>query len=330
MLKKILYGIFTLLLILVVVWFSGPRPKFPAINNEPTELSLHITQLDSIINEKESKIEYLKDDNQARIIWADSTHQKTEYSVVYLHGFSASQGEGDPIHKMIAKDLNANLYLARLRDHGISYQQTFRDLTPGQLVDDAKEAIAIGRIIGDKVIVISCSTGGTLSIYLAAADPSIISLVLLSPNIAINTSGAEALTGPWGKQVLLQLAGEYRNVPKDEESDYWTGTYHNNGLIALQSLIDQSMTDEIFKKINIPIFMGYYYKNEIEKDQVVSVDAMLHFFDSINTPTGQKMKVAFEDAGNHVICSQYSNKNWEKVYVKISEFLINLINSQSL
>ena len=41
----------------------------------------------------------VKPENEARIIWQnDSLKNKTEYAVVYLHGFSASQEEGDPVH----------------------------------------------------------------------------------------------------------------------------------------------------------------------------------------------------------------------------------------
>ena len=44
----------------------------------------------------------LKPDNEARIVWADSSRQKTAYAIVYLHGFSASLGEGDPTDTDIA------------------------------------------------------------------------------------------------------------------------------------------------------------------------------------------------------------------------------------
>ena len=40
----------------------------------------------------------IKPDNQARIIWADSSKkEKTKIAFLYLHGFSASQAEGDPV-----------------------------------------------------------------------------------------------------------------------------------------------------------------------------------------------------------------------------------------
>ena len=52
----------------------------------------------------------VKPNNEAKIIWADSNHQQTDYAIVYLHGFSASQMEGDPVHRNIAKQFHCNLY----------------------------------------------------------------------------------------------------------------------------------------------------------------------------------------------------------------------------
>lgn len=53
-------------------------------------------------------------------MWAELVHKsKTKYAFVYLHGFSASEKEGHPVHRNIAKHFNANLYLARLQGHGL-------------------------------------------------------------------------------------------------------------------------------------------------------------------------------------------------------------------
>ena len=49
--------------------------------------------------------------------------KKTKYSVVYLHGFTASGKEGDPVHKIIAKAFGANLYVPRLHGHGLEEEE---------------------------------------------------------------------------------------------------------------------------------------------------------------------------------------------------------------
>lgn len=324
MMKKISFIIATICLVAILSWFLGPKVVYPDFNNLPASQRWEISSLDSVIFAKESLIKNIKEDNQARIIWADSIPRKTEYSIVYIHGYSASQGEGDPIHTKLAQELHANLYLTRLRDHGINDRDAFKYLTPDQWVDDAKESIAIGKSIGDKVIVMSCSTGGTLSVYLAANDPELYALILLSPNISIYDTNAKMLTGPWGESIAHRIIGEYREVPIERTHPYWSGTYHINGLIALQSLIDRTMTDEIFSKITIPVFMGYYYKNEEEQDKVVSVKAMKDFYNKISTPIELKEEHSFQNAGNHVISSKYKNDNWQEVYNSVSEWVKGL------
>ena len=323
MIKKILWGILIFLALLVVVWILGPRVQYDAVDlTRPATLDLAIGDIDDYLRTKEARIEFLKEDNAARVVWADSSHQKPPYSVVYLHGFSASQGEGDPIHRLIADSIGANLFLARLRDHGLGTKEAFRDVSPQDWIDDTKEALAIGRLIGEQVIVVSCSTGGTLSLPLAPVEESLHSLIHLSPNIEIADPNAAMITGPWGGHIIESLVGEYRMVDSTQLSQYWSGNYHIDGLKALQGLIDQTMTDDTFKKITTPIYMGYYYKNEQEQDPVVSVDAMLEFYDAVGTPSDQKHKTAFANAGDHVVCSKYKNENWQDVYDDIMAFLM--------
>ncbi len=323
--KKVLMALLIVPLLGLTVFVLGPKPKFEKVNNAPLEQQYDLANLDKLIAKKEALITNLKPDNEARIVWADSSRKKTAYSIVYIHGFSASQGEGFPIHLQIADSLKANLYLARLRDHGVQDKEVFRYLTPAQLMDDAKQAIAIGKVLGDTLIVMSCSTGSTLAIYLAANDPDISSLIMLSPNISIKNKTAKMLTGSWGRQLAHKLVGEYRLLDSTQSyKAYWTNEYHVEGLIALQALIDQTMTRDIFSKIQLPVYVGYYYRNEKEQDQVVSVDAMLKFKSAISTPPSMIEFDAFPEAGNHVIGSSYKTSDWPQVRDEILTFIHNI------
>lgn len=70
--------------------------------------------------------------------------------------------------------------------------------------------------------------------------------------------------------------GEHSKGKDDntEQAKYWLQGYHTNGLLTLQQLIDAIVKPETFKEIKMPVFVGYYYKNEKEQDPVVSVDAI--------------------------------------------------------
>lgn len=321
----------TLLLLIPVIgasYFLGPKPTFPTLNNELPALNIGLQSLDSFIAARESAITDLKPDNQARIIWADSV-RKTPYSVVYLHGFSSSPMEGDPVHLHFAKKFNANLYLSRLPDHGIKHDDVFADLTPQQMLDEAKEALSIGKMLGEKVILMSTSTGGTLSIYLASTYPeAVFAQILFSPNIELYTKAADLLTGPWGLQLGELIEGKYRHLDhlQGEVRNYWSTTYRIEGVIALKALMEATMRPEVFKKNNQPVFLGYYYKNDEEQDKVVSVEAMQSYFEEISTPADKKVKRAFPEAGHHVICTRFHSKCLPEVKMAVDSFAVHILS----
>ena len=299
-------------IIVIAALVLGPKNHYDQVDGKIKLLDIPLEQLDEYIEKKEAKIANIRPDNEARIIWADSL-QKTPYSVVYLHGFSATWFEGNGIHEPFAKRYGFNLYLSRLAQHGIADKESFGSLTPKEYIDSAKEAIAIGHLIGEKVIVMSCSTGGTLGIYLEGENPDLIDAQFLySPNVDLAFAGSELLTMPWGTHIVNNLIGEYRKIEDTKarkDLNYVTSEYKTEGVIGLKALIEQTMTPEIFAKVTKPYFMGYYYKNEEEQDPVVSVAAMLEFDKYSKTPAAQKRVIAFPNTKDHVIVNTLKSKD---------------------
>lgn len=305
-----------LFVILAAIYLMGTVPKAEKVDNYPLPIPDAFPEADRPVG--------LKNNNEARTIWADSVGKQTEYSIVYLHGFSASPMEADPIHRNIAASYGCNLYMARLKGHGTNNADAFEKLSPKDLVQSAKEAVAIGKKIGKKVILMSCSTGGTLALYLSANDPEIIANILFSPNIALADPNSALLTGPWGLQLArLFIGGKYREWKPENDSvaQYWTTKYRVEGIIALKQLLNMTMNDEIFSKVKQPVFMAYYYKNEKEQDQTVSVAAMLSMFEKLGTPADKKVKKAFPDAGVHVICSKWQSKDLKNLESSVMAFM---------
>jgi esterase/lipase len=328
MYKKTLKYIGISVFAMAAIYLIGPRPHYEKFDDKPKELDVPLGELDQYIEKGESQTLNIKEDNQAEIIWADSI-QKTEYSIVYIHGYSASKGEGEPIHKNMAKKYGCNLYLPRLSKHGLTDEDAFLTLTPRSLVESAKEAIAIGKLIGEKVILMGTSTGGTLSIYLAANEPSVQGLILMAPNIDIADQGSHLLNKPWGKQMMqIMNGGAYRTWEADEVvQKYWTNKNRIEGLVVLRELLDNTMTDDVFQKINVPVCMIVYYKNDQEQDGVVSVEAMDSFLEKISTP---QEKVVFKkdpNANCHPLGSKYTNENWMDVQVVVDDFFRQVILS---
>src|SRR5690606_18242290 len=84
------------------------------------------------------------------------------------------------VHRKLAEHFGANLYLARLSEHGIKRDNALEYLTAEKLVADAREAYMIGKSLGDSVIVIGTSMGGALSLILASERSDIHSILLYS------------------------------------------------------------------------------------------------------------------------------------------------------
>ncbi len=307
-------GIF--LLVMVVIYFLGPQPNLDGINGELPTLSIPLEELDDSIKLWESVYSNIKEDNEARVVWANEEMKKTPYSIVYLHGFSASQGEGLPVHKQIAEYYNCNLFLSRLEGHGLESDSAFYSLTPQNYLTSAKKAVAVGKLIGEKVIVLGTSTGGMFGLYLAAENPDIAALILYSPLIDFADKNANLVAKPWGLNLARAIIGgeSTRFKPNNPKAlSYWTTSYRLEGVQSLSGLKDQIMTPETFSKVKCPVFLGYYYKNDDEQDRVVDVSAMHPMFEQLSTDPSMKKSLAFPKAGRHVICSDIKSNAWEAV-----------------
>ncbi len=331
---KLLLKFFLLLLLIIVIgYFLGPRQNYPAFNAEISPLNIELNALDAYIAKKESQVPKMRSDNHARIVWADTSKQKTEYAIVYLHGFSASPVEGDPIHYDFAKRYGCNMYLARLAQHGIGDEEIFADLTPKALIESAKEAIAIGKLLGNKIIVMSCSTGSTLSAYLASENPEDIhAQIMYSPNFDLHDQKSHLLLKPWGLQLARKLIGTHRsiNMSSPEANHYWTTKYRVEGVLALRSLVSETMTTECFAKIKQAFFVGYYKKNETEFDNIISIDAIKKFVAETSTPKEQKVERAFKNVDSHVIVSKFQSQDIESVRAATFKFADDVLGLKAV
>ena len=316
--KKFLLITVSLLCVLGIVYVAGPKFPPPRLNNELPSNYLQTSEVETYIKNKEAKLK-IKPDNESRIIWAnDSLKNKTHYCLLYLHGFSASWYEGNPVHMDFARRYGMNLYIPLLASHGIDTTEALIDMTPDRLYESAKAALVIAHKLGEKVILMGTSTGGTLMLKLASDFPELmVGLILLSPNIAINNPAAFLLSKPWGLQIARSVyKGNYRVTNSDfasEECRYWNCKYRLEAVVYLQQLVDATMTKRTFSKVKMPVFLGYYYKDEEHQDKTVRVDAMLKMFDQLGTPENLKQKVAFPEAGTHVIGSKLFSKAWQDV-----------------
>lgn len=316
-----------ILILLILVYFLGPQPASPHYSTTLPQIDLPVSGMDSFIKEQESRFE-VKPDNEARIIWAnDSTREMTEYAVVYLHGFSASQEEGDPVHYSFAQKFGCNLFLSRLDAHGLKSPEPLLDMTAEGLYNSAKQAYVIGKKLGRKVILMSTSTGGTLALKLASEFPDIAGLILISPNIEINDSKAWMLNNHWGLQISRLFKGYYNIIPDTTAiyAQYWNNRYRMEATVQLEELLETTMKHSVFKKITQPLLLLYYYKDEEHQDPVVKVSAMKRMFEQVSTPDSLKKQVPIPNGGVHVLGSYIKSKDLPAVQTAIDAFALSVL-----
>lgn len=330
-LKKIGFGVLILGIVLLIAFLAGPKVQFePVVSPEIPDRSFTLSQVDSIVTVSQL-IPNLRPDNGSRIYWADSIPSKTTWSLVYIHGFSASPEEGDPVFVELGKRYGMNVFVPVLPGHGQQVAEAFLDLTPNQLIEAAKQAVQVGNSIGDSLIVMSCSTGSTLALYLAGANPDKIDVMMMySPNIELEDPAAKLLTGPWGKQIAYRAVGKYKSWKKPGEpinakDQYWTTSYRVEGLITLQSLLDNTVTDNVLTAVSQPYFIGYYYKNEEERDKTVSLEAIKRFNEIASTPDNQRVIVEFPNVGAHVMTSSIQSQDVQSVVNRSFEFVEQVV-----
>jgi esterase/lipase len=328
--KTFLKWLSGIILVLLVGYFIGPKPAKPAFEMPVINLPASLSELDKQINESEKAVKGIKPDNEARIVWADSlSKEKTKIAILYLHGFSASQAEGEPVHRDLAKKYHANLYLARLQEHGIDRgDSTMIGLKADAYEASAEKALMIAEKLGNEVIVIGTSAGGLMTLFLASRHPEIKAIVLYSPCVKLYDKTAFILDKHWGLQVVrgVKKGPLMINTPESEaHANYWAMRYRLESLVELQNLISHTMKPEVFSNIKCPVFLAYYYKNEEEQDKTVSVPALLKMFDELGTPSALKQKMAFPQAGNHVIASYIRSKDWEGVERETDKFIADIV-----
>lgn len=323
--KRILGILIGIALVLFVIYKLGPKPRalrWPAeINSEIIEATPQLSDINDYVQEQNSQVK-LKLGNGSLLYWGDSIGKQTEYVLLYLHGFSASPMEGSPVHSTIAEKYGMNMYVPRLAAHGLDEAENMIDFTAEKYLISTQEALAIAQKLGKKVILMTTSTGSTAGLYLTSSkENNIAGLICYSPNIKVFDPKASLLAGPWGIEIArLVKGGNYHTWDAPEGAEqYWHTKYRLEALVELQRLIEGTMTPAVFEDVVVPTFVGYYYKNEVEQDSVVSVKAIKEMYEHLGSD--HKKLVVFPDAGKHCMPSKYFGQDIEGLIRETSRFL---------
>ncbi|MEO7937360.1 MAG: alpha/beta fold hydrolase, partial [Burkholderiaceae bacterium] len=238
--------------------------------------------------------------NAKGIGWHAQAHARTPWSVVYLHGFSASRLETAPLADQVARRLGANLFYSRLTGHGRTTLAAMGEASVQDWLADALEALRIGQILGDRVLMIGCSTGATLATWLTLRPEgqALAALVFLSPNFGPRNKRANIINAPWGRQIALALQGETRSWEPSSpgEANAWTTRYPTRALFPMMALVHRVRRADM-AAFQTPVLMLYS-----EQDQTVDPRQTRQVFARIASAHKQAIVVDYSGSlGQHVL-----------------------------
>lgn len=258
---------------------------------------LQLEQLDAWLEARETRYEDLRDDSHARIVWQGDERRRRTFSIVYLHGFSASPMEVAPFCERLAGPLYANVYYPRLTGHGRSAEAMDEGSAEAWL-DDAHEAATIGRRIGERVILVGTSTGGTLATLLAASGriPELAAVILIAPNFGLVDGRSFLLGLPAARRWIHWLVGRERVIEAEhpDHARYWTLRYGTHTLVAMYRLV-RRVQRVVMERLDVPMLAIFS-----DSDQVVAAKRTRSML--ARAPDAEIMVVPDSGSGNrHVV-----------------------------
>ncbi len=223
--------------------------------------------LDAWLAASEARVTGLRPEAAKAVVWADpATRAATPRALVYIHGFGADRWEVDPLPRLVAEGLGANVYYPRLTGHGRDGAAMARATVVDWLAD-VDQAMAIGARVGRSVVLMGTSTGGSLAMW-AAAQPRwqevLAALVLVSPNFGVRHPLAPLLAWPGGRLAARVLVGRERRIriQNERHARHWTGRYPSSALVPLMSLV-RAVRALPLERVTTPVFVAYSARDRV-------------------------------------------------------------------
>ncbi len=263
-----------LVLLIAAVGLFGPR--------EPAPLSASFDDrkfgegVQVYFESVEANFDDITPGTEKRVVWQPGREeQRTPVSLLYIHGYSATSEEIRPVPDQIAAAMGANLVYTRLTGHGRD-GAAMADATVADWMQDVAEGLAAARAVGETVIVMSTSTGGTLAAA-AALDrmlsDRVAAMIFVSPNFRIQSAGQALLKWPAGRTWLPWLIGPTRSWEpyNAAHGTYWTTTYPTEAVLPMAAVV-KAVESQDFSNVAIPALFWFSLQ-----DTVVSPEATQAF-----------------------------------------------------
>lgn len=276
-----------------------------------------VPALDAHLEKSENAYANLRPGLGKSITWNDEKNKlQTEYSFIYMPGFTATRKEIAPVVENLAKRFQANSFFSRLPSHGEEKDDYSNARTEG-FFESAMEAIVIGEKIGKRPIFIGLSTGATVLQYVLNTTQRGFAFVGMSPAFYPRSHYMNVSLNPWvGHSLVKLIVGDYYHwVGKFKDQDLYWNTSYNTDIIPELTRVFQIASNENYSKMNIPYFL-FYNPN----DNVADSKLMLEKWNQTKNP--QNKSLALESRDPHVIVGDITSpENTTMVVDEITQWI---------
>ena len=180
-----------------------------------------------------------------------------------------------------------------------------------QWVADIDEAIDIGRTLGNRIVVIACSTGAPLVLSgLKKKSTNVAACVFVSPNFGLARPIQNLLlqlpkVRIWGPFVMGRSRGfEPRSLAHEK---YWTQSYGIEAVYTMMEAVQAAARLRI-KAFTTPLALIY-----CSEDKVVSPKKILSFFKRWGGPKEVLLMDKGDDPSGHLLIGDIMNPNQTKL-----------------
>lgn len=269
----------------------GPGPDAAAINQD-------LDAWAAASDQREADTYGLVPGTESQFTWV-ADKAATPLGVVAIHGFSATRQETAPLASTVASALGANLFEVRLAGHGRA-NDALTDVTAEDWQRDLAESLQAGSYIGDRLVLLTTSTGSTL--VTAMLDHELMSkvdaIVMISPNFRPKDKNSLWMTRVGGRISSIIALGRERcwDARNELQARFWSTCYPTTAVIEVMRLVDRART--MLPRTISQRLLVFYSGN----DQVVSPAAIRDAFALIDA--SDKELVEVQDSGdpsNHVL-----------------------------
>jgi len=256
----------------------GPRASMGVFHGVP-DLG---PDVEGYLRTAEAALSDIRPGDGKRVVWADSVSKKpTELALVYVHGFTADPHEVEPLMTELGAALGANVFFTRLAGHGRT-SAAMGEATLDAWLADMGEAVAVGRALGRRTVLVGTSTGATLATWAALHEdlaPDFAALILLSPNFHPADRTTRILLWPWGGLLARMVVGPERCFETHSEAHarHWTACHPTRALLPMMAIVDHVRNADL-GRLTLPVFVV-----SIPDDQVVDAEETALAFERIGS-----------------------------------------------